>query len=174
MAILVVATPWALTWADFIKTDTKPVDSAGESFDAFTSFVWDVPGLTYSTGKDGQLFYTGLNVITVTPNAQIFKSSPQTAALLSHEQFHYDVGIVTARAFALQLMAMRAPNLRALQMAQDNAQQLHSKTRSALIQRHYDHETHHGTDAHYQKIWKDSMAACLANPRNLHLQGFLL
>lgn len=174
MAILVAAKPWALAWTDFKKIDTKPVDpNDGTSGDALTSFDWDVPGLTYSM-VGGHLVYTGLSVITITPNAQVFKSTPQTAALLSHEQFHYDVGIVTARALARTLMAIRAPNLFALQIAQNKAQQLHLKTRSLLIQRHYDHETRHGANAGYQKVWKESMAACLANYNSLHLRGFWL
>jgi hypothetical protein len=174
MAIIVVAKPWALTWADFTKTATKPVDpGTGKAFDAFTAFDCDVPGLNYRT-IDGQLVYTGLSIITITPRAQVFQSAPQTDALLSHEQFHYDVGIVTARALAQALMAMRAPTALALQMAQDKAQRLHMETRAHLIHRQYDHETHHGSDAHYQKIWKDSMAVCLAHLRSLHLQGFWL
>ena len=173
MAIIVVANPWVLTWANFKKTPKKPVDpSDGTSVDALTFFNWEYPRLTFST-VNRQLLFTGLSVITLTPNAQIFQSTPQTAALLSHEQFHYDVGIVTARAFARQLMALRAPNASALEMAQDKAENLHL-TRSRLLQRHYDQETHHGGNAHYQKIWKDSMAACLSNPNSLHLQGFWL
>jgi len=174
MAITLAAKPDLLTWADFRLTTTKPVDPGdGTSVDAFTTFSYDVPDLDYST-VDGQLAYTGTATITITPNAEIFQSAPQTAGLLSHEQFHYDVGIVTGRALARSLMALRAPNAAALQQAHDAAIQLHFMTRAGLLQHHYDRETQHGADAHYQKVWKDSMAVCLADPLSLHLLGFWL
>jgi hypothetical protein len=71
-------------------------------------------------------------------------------------------------------MSLRAPNQAALGIAVQNAAQLHFMTRARLLQRRYDLDTRHGTNAHYQRIWKNRMAACLANPNSNQLGGFWL
>ncbi len=123
---------------------------------------------------DGQLALADPNIITITPNSQVFRGVNQTPALLSHEQFHYDVSVVIARALARKLMRIRSPNHGTLRVAIQSAADLHFMTRARLIQRRYDMDTRHGTNAHYQKIWKSRMTSCLANPRSDHLGGFWL
>jgi hypothetical protein len=174
MAITVTATPASLTFANFTPSATQIVDpNDGTLVDALTRFNFNLPALPPRMVA-GQFAMADPNVITITPNAQIFTGVAQTPALLSHEQFHYDVGIVTARALARELMALRAPNLAALVTAAQNATRLHFTTRARLLQRRYDLDTRHGTNAHFQKIWKDRMTACLANPRSDQLGGFFL
>ncbi len=174
MAIAVVANPASLTWANFTPSATKIVDpNDGTLIDALTGFNYSLPALPPRM-VDGQFAMANPNVLTITPNAQLFTSVLQTPALLSHEQFHYDVGIVTARALARELMALRAPNRAALGTAVQNAAQLHLKTRARLIASRYDLDTRHGTNAHYQRIWKQQMTSCLANPHANKLGGFWL
>jgi hypothetical protein len=174
MAITVVANPTNLTWANFTPSANRIRDpNDGTLVDAFTRFHFDLPDRA-PRAVDGQFAMADPNVITITPDAHVFTGVLQTAALLSHEQFHFDVGILTARAFARKLMSLRGPNLAALRTALQNAAQLHFQTRAGLLQRRYDLDTRHGTIAHTQKIWKDRMAACLANPRSEQLGGFWL
>ncbi|HVF92096.1 MAG TPA: DUF922 domain-containing protein [Blastocatellia bacterium] len=174
MAITVVANPANLTWANFTPSGTQILDPGdGTLVDAFTRFNFDLPPLP-PREINGQFAMADPNVITITPNAQVFTGVLQTPALLSHEQFHYDVGIVTARALARQLMALRAPNQGALVTAVQSAARLHFITRAGILQRRYDLDTRHGTNAHFQKIWKDRMVTCLANPRSDQLGGFFL
>ena len=174
MAITVVASPATLTWANFTVVAAQMIDpNDGTLVNSVTQFNFNLPNLPPQT-INGQLAMADPNVITITPNAQVWSGVVQTAALLSHEHFHYDVGIVTARALARQLMAIRAPNLAALQTAVQNAAQLHFQTRTRLLQRRYDIDTRHGTNAHFQNIWKSRMTACLANPRSDQLGGFWL
>jgi hypothetical protein len=174
MAITVTASPAVLAWSNFTPVPSQITDPAdGTLVDALTRFNFNLPALPPRTVA-GQLAVADPNVITITPNAQVFTGVLQTAALLSHEQFHYDVGIVTARALARELMALRAPNQGALTVLVQNAARLHFFTRAGLLQRRYDLDTRHGTIAHYQKIWKDRMTACLANPRADQLGGFYL
>jgi hypothetical protein len=174
MAITVVANPEDLTWDDFEVTADRIRDPGdGTLVDAFTRFDFDLPDLpARPVGRE--LALADPNVITITPNAQVFADVLQADELLSHEQLHYDVGIVTARALARELTRMRAPNLAALRMALQNARRLHLSTRAGLIQHRYDKDTNHGTIAHYQRIWKNSMAGCLANERSDHLLGWWL
>jgi len=174
MAITIVANPASLAWVNFTPSATQIVDpNDGTLVDALTRFNFNLPPLPPRM-VNGQFAMADPNVITITPNAQVFTGVLQTPALLSHEQFHYDVGIVTARALARELMALRAPNQAALATAVQNAARLHFTTRAGLLQRRYDLDTRHGTNAHYQRIWKDRMTSCLANPRSDQLGGFFL
>lgn len=93
---------------------------------------------------------------------------PHTDELLSHEQSHYDVGIVRGGALARELTQLRAPSLAALRGAINDAFNLHLR-RAGLIQRCYDKETHHRTVARFQRIGKNAMTGCLAHPRADHL-----
>ena len=154
--------------------EIRIVDPADRTLvDALTRFNFNLPNLPPRM-IGGQFAMADPNVITITPNAQVFTGVFQTLALLSHEQFHYDVGIVTARALARELMALRAPNLAALTTAVQGAARLHFTTRAGLLQGRYDLDTRHGTNAHYQKIWKNRMAFCLAKPLSDQLGGFFL
>src|SRR5271163_1239705 len=138
MAIIVRANPAILTWHDFKTSASRPVDpNDGKQVDAFTRFNFDLPDLPPRMAA-GHLALADPNIITITPNAQIFVSAPQTPALLSHEQFHYDLGVVIARALARELMALRTPNIATLRTAIQSASRLHFETRSRLIQHRYD------------------------------------
>jgi hypothetical protein len=174
MAITIVAQPKDLSWDDFDVTPERITDPAdGTLVDALTRFHFDLPDLpAQKLGKNFAL--ADPNAITISPVAQVFSDVLQTDELLSHEQLHYDVGIVTARSLARELMRLRAPTLAALRALMQSSSQLHLKTRAGLIQRRYDKDTNHGTISHYQRIWKNSMAGCLANERADHLMGWWL
>jgi hypothetical protein len=84
------------------------------------------------------------------------------------------VGIVCGRALARHLMRLRGANQADLRAQLISAVTLHFVTRAGLIQRRYDIDSRHGTNAHYQKIWKDRMTTVLANPNADQLGGFWL
>jgi hypothetical protein len=174
MAITVVADPEDLTWDDFDVTPDRITDPAdGTLVDAFTRFNFDFPD--QAPQKVGREFALGdPNVITITPNAQVWANVLQTDALLSHEQLHYDVGIVIARALARELTHLRAPSFAALRSALSDAFNLHFHRRAGLIQHRYDKDTNHGTIAHFQRIWKNAMTGCLAHPKADHMLGWWL
>ena len=173
MAITAVISPEDLSWDDFDATPDRILDPAdGTLVDAFTRFDFDFPDL--APRKIGNEFaLADPNVITIAPNAQVFANVLQTDELLSHEQLHYDVGFVS-RLAPTKSTRMRAPTLAALRGALRDAFHLHFTTCAGLIQRRYDKDTNHGTVAHYQKIWKDGMAGCLANERADILMGWWL
>jgi hypothetical protein len=174
MAITVNANPAVLTWANFVPVPMQiPDPNDGTLVDAVTRFNFNMPAQP-PRNIGGKFALADPLVITITPNAMVFTGVAQTAALLSHEQFHYDVGIVTGRALARHLMRLRAPSLPALVTQVQAATQLHFMTRAGLLQSRYDIDTRHGTNAHYQKIWKDRMTKCLANPLADQLGGFYL
>lgn len=174
MAITLVANPAQLNFGHFRPSATQMTDpNDGSTVDAITRFDFAMPQLP--ARRVGAFFaMADPNVITITPNCRIFTGVAQTPALLSHEQFHYDVGIVCGRALARELMALRANSEGALGLLLQRAATLHFTTRTRLLQRRYDIDSRHGTNAHFQKIWKDRMAVCLANPRSDQLGGFFL
>lgn len=174
MAITVRANPANLTWPNFTVVPNKILDPAdGTLQDAYTAFDFAMPALP-PRAVDGKLAFADPMTITITPNARIWSGVTQTAALLSHEQLHYDVGIVTAKAFVRELSRLRKNTQAELVTALRAAETLHFGTRTGLLQKRYDLDTKHGTQAHYQRIWKERMRVCLADSDATHLGGFWL
>ena len=175
MAITVQANPVNLTWANFAVVPNKIRDPAdGALVDAYTAFRYNIPNLPPKNYGGGMLGFADPMTITITPNAQVWAGVAQTAALLSHEQWHYDVGTVTARVLAKTLSRARKRTVADLIIVLQNAVRLHFTTRTGLLQSRYDKDTRHGTNAHYQRIWKRRMTQCLANANATQLGGFML
>lgn len=174
MAITINATPMVLSWTDFTTVSHKITDPAdGSLVDAFTSFDFNIPDLP-PRSVNGTLKLADPMTITITPRAQVWSGVAKTIALLAHEQFHYDVGIVTGRALARHLMRISGNDVASLRAALLKAVELHFTTRTGLLQRRYDLDTRHGANAHYQNIWKGRMSNCLSQPRSNQLGGFFL
>ena len=174
MPITVLGNPMSLSWANFTVVPNQILDPAdGTLVDAYTAFNFNIPN-TPTRIINGQHALGETFTITITPNARVWSGVSQTATLLSHEEWHYHVGIVTARALSKQLATLRAPTLPQLSILFNEAVNLHFNTRAGILQKRYDIDTRHGTQEHYQKIWKDRMTAVLANPRADQIGGFYL
>lgn len=174
MAITVFASPQTLAWTNFTPVPNRIRDpNDGTLVDALTRFEYFLP-VRPPRRVNGRFALADPLTLLITPNAQVWTGVRQTAALLSHEQFHYDVGIVVARAAARHFMSLRAASQSALGRALARASYLHFHTRAGLIQSRYDRDTRHGTNARYQGIWKRRMAACLSNPKADQIGGFFL
>ena len=162
-----------LTIGNFKKLPVVIDPADGTVQDAYTAFSYDIPDI--GSRMVGTQHALGVpNVISITPDASVRIGAVLTPALLAHEQFHYDVGFVVARALAHQLTIAREPTLAALKATFLKLFALHIDKRVGLIQRRYDLDTAHGTNAIYQKIWLDRMKACLANPKANQIGGFWL
>ncbi len=174
MAITVQANPANLTWANFTVTPNKIVDPADNTLvDAYTTFNYTIQNLP-GRNVDGKRAFADPLTITITPVASVWSGVVQSAALLSHEQWHYDIGLATARVFAAELSRLRKATDAELVAARDTLVQLHFRTRAGLLQKRYDIDSRHGTNAHYQRVWKDRMTACLGNASSTQLGGFYL
>lgn len=174
MAITVQANPMNLTWANFTVTPDKILDPNDNTLqDSYTTFRFNIPDLPPRT-VNGELMLADPITITITPHARVWSGVQQTPALLSHEEWHYHVGIVVARAFAKEAAQLHAPDMPRLRTAFQTTFNLHFITRVHLLQSRYDLDTRHGTQAHYQKVWKDRMTLCLADPKSDQLGGFYL
>ncbi len=174
MAITVQANPVNLTWANFTVVPNKILDPAdGTLVDAYTAFNYNIPNLP-PKNYGSKIGFADPMTITITPNARVWSGVAQTAALLSHEQWHYDVGTITARVLAKEMERARKNTAAELITLLQNAVRLHFTTRTGLLQQRYDIDTRHGTQAHYQRIWKNRMTRCLANPNATQLGGYYL
>jgi len=168
----VVAIPAVLSWANFLTSPTKILDPGdGSLVDAVTKFDWALQNLPPIITNGVFTVPSGIT-ITITPNCRVWTGVVQTAALLSHEQFHYDVGIMCARAFGRQIANLRGTSLSDLSTKINDAATLHFKTRARILQSRYDIDTRHGTQAHYQQIWKSRMTRALASPNDDTMGGF--
>lgn len=174
MAITVFASPQKLTWMDFTPVANQIRDPAdGTRVDALTRFEYLLP-FRPPRRVNGQFAFAESLTLLITPKCMVWTGVRQTEKLLLHEQFHYDVGILTARALARHLMALRAPSQVELGAQAQKAIRLHFVTRNHLIQACYDKDTKHGQNSHYQKIWKDRMQTCLAKSNPKTIGGFFL
>ena len=174
MAISVSASPVNLTWANFTVVASQIPDPAdGTLVDAYTTFDYTFPN-NAPVVNGGVFTIPDPYTISIRPRAQVWSGLTQTAALLSHEQWHYDVATITGRALCRELARLRGTSLADLRMKIQQAVQLHFHTRAGLLQKRYDIDTRHGTNAHYQKIWKDRMTATLANPNADTMGGYWL
>lgn len=174
MTINVIATPMKLSWLNFTVVSNKiPDPNDGKLMDAVTAFNFKFPGLPPKK-INGKFTMADPNTITITPAAKVFSGVTKTAKLLEHEQFHYDVGIATARALARHIMRLKFSDEAELKKEVQKIAKLHLSTRAGLLQKRYDLETKHGTNSHYQKIWTQRMNTCLANPKSNKIDGFWL
>ena len=173
MAIFAFAMPPRLVWANYAPAAAlvDPID--GTPVDAVTEYNFNLPSLP-PRNVGGQLALADPMQLTITPNTRVRIGAPQTPALLAHEQLHYDVGICIARQVARELMRLREPTVAALATAMQRIVELHFHRRSRLIQRRYDIDSQHGTNAHFQRIWAHMITAALANPNSTQIGGFFL
>ncbi len=176
MAVTVQTNPVTLTWASFLVVPNQIVDPADNTLvDAYTTFNFAItPDPPNSQTIGGKFAFADPMTITITPNARVWSGIAQTAALLSHEQWHYDMGTVTARALAKQIPTLRGNTFAELIAALRADLAFHFSTRAGLLQKRYDIDTRHGTNAHYQRVWKDRMTACISNASSDQIGGYYL
>lgn len=152
----VVPHPVSLTWGDFAT-----VAHLSNHEDAHVNPVFELQNRPLRrVGRDYALAETF--EVRVRPLARVRQGASQTDDLLAHEQGHYDIGIVAARALSRDLAALRASSPRALVHAADTAWTLHTQTRLGAIQQAYDTDTNHSRDAQAQQRWAELIRAALA------------
>jgi hypothetical protein len=142
------------------KVVTDPADGTVQT--AYTSFTYDFPNKPFRKVGDEWALAADAS-IAVKPIAHITIGADLTDKLLAHEQLHYDVGFVTARALAAELDAMRAATPKELAKQVGDAFDTHLTERAGAIQKGYDADTKHGVEANQQAQWLTNMRNCLAN-----------
>lgn len=175
MPITSFASPTTLTWGKFLPSSTRLRDPHdGTLVDSVVEFDWALTPNLPAQRSGSHFVVDNRMFVLITPRCRVWTGVRQTAALLAHEQFHYDVAIVIARVVAAKLNRMRGSSQADLRRQIATLMQLHFGRRNDLIQQRYDIDTRHGTNAHYQAIWKARMSACLSNANATQIGGFFL
>ena len=165
MAITVTPNPVNLQWSNFRSVPNLPNE------DAHIDINFNVPNRSFRR-VNGQFLMAETFPIGVSPDARVVRSASQTADLLSHEQGHYDLGILVAWAMANDFMQLQAANPAALGTAISTCFNLHKNTRMRLIQQKYDRDTNHSRNRPQQQRWDRMISQCLsARPRSTRVDN---
>jgi hypothetical protein len=177
MGMTLVMNPAKLAWSHF-QVVASPVMPNGATSSAFTNFTWEYG--SYTPVQTGGMFALPDLRLVIEPDCRIWKDSAARTdkakgdALLSHEQFHYDLAHVIGRVVIVKMSKLRARTEAILKTELDVLLDFHFITRADLINRRYDLETNHGMNKHYQTHWKRLMDQTLLNPNALTLGGYWL
>ncbi|MCP4094720.1 MAG: hypothetical protein GY748_00620 [Planctomycetaceae bacterium] len=176
MAIQAFAIPSSLSWSNYTITSHRIQDPHdGQLQDCVTNFEWFLTPNLQAVQQGNQFRMNASMRVEIKPNnCRVWSGANKTAALLSHEQFHYDVPFAIARVVASKLNSLRAPSISELRRKIAEITLLHFTTRNELIQKRYDIDTRHSTNARYQRIWKNRMTTVLADPQANQIGGFWL
>jgi hypothetical protein len=160
-----------LTWADFqgIPDPESPSQSAATSI----SLTYNIPRIEYGRSGGGHCAWPYAAAVqvqcTMNPLKSWVRPAERTAALLNHEQRHFDIAQVYSRKIRSAIVAARGEG--SSQAAAHNALgsqltliwQQHID-RLQAVNDQYDAETSHGTNAGAQAQWDQRIDGWLANP----------
>jgi hypothetical protein len=173
MAVNVVANPTTLTWSNFRVVDSSP-DLSDDEVAQIHPEMRMPPNIQVANSNGA--FRLNALTITVAPVAQdtiVLRSATQTPDLLRHEQGHYDLLILVARAMARDLGAASASSSAALNTQVQSIQQTHNNN-AQTIDDAYDKQTDHGKNSAQQTGWNQAIAAALGNPASSTVKGMQL
>ena len=169
MAITVAPKPRDLGWSDFNVVASLP----GKE-DAHIDMKYDIPNKNFRK-VDGVWRMAETFEIAVSPVAKILDGTSKTAKLLSHEQGHYNIGILVGHAMARDFEALSAATPQQLADAITNKFKLHRITRMKPVQEKYDEDTNHSLNQAEQDRWDEMIRKCLASaPTCSRLDGMVL
>ena len=170
MPVLVKPTKIKLEWTDFEESGASLQDHDAEA--GYDSEFVPANFTPRKIRKRAHLPAT--YTIRVWPMLQVAPGANTSDELLAHEQLHYDVGIVCAKALARELDGLNAVDPAELLTLVNDLHELHMFTRADAIQKAYDVQTEHGKKAEMQKQWQDAMAQCLAKRSITRIMGLPL
>jgi hypothetical protein len=173
MAVNVVANPVNLTWGNFRVVDSSPDLSDDEVAQIHPEMRMPSNVQTVPTSGIFRLNSFTIIVAPVLQDTIVLRSADQTADLLLHEQGHYNLLILVARAMARELGAASDPSSSGLNVKVQAIRQAHGN-RAAAIDSAYDTQTNHGQDAAAQMNWNMAIAAALGNPASTTVKGMQL
>ena len=156
--ITVRADPPRLSWALFRPVAAIP----GSSEDARIAAEMSFPQPLRITG-DGDLYRLPPFTIRVAPEpgqTMVRSGIRPSSDLLRHEQGHYDLVVLAARALARDLDALSSPSARELSGRVEELVAEHTR-RAARLSDLYDRETLHSHDAAAQSRWEQVIDAAL-------------
>jgi hypothetical protein len=171
MRITVRADPERLTWSDFRRVDSVSGTSEHARIAAEMSFPQPLR-IERAEGEYRLPQFT----ITVTPQPArtvARRSVALSLALLRHEQGHYDIVVLAARALARELEGMTAGSAQELTRRVEDYVSKHTD-RAERLSEAYDRATDHSHDPAEQARWTERIDAALADGEATRLEGLPL
>lgn len=165
--------PDRLSWNNLTTVPNK-IDGRHEAEAGYDAVPGDI--LFRPVRKGGQ-FTVELHpdfVITLRPTGEVWKDANRTTQLLRHEELHYYVGYVVARAALNEIYALRVSRADQIPGRVQELLDRHLTTLGAAIQKKYDKDTANSANASKQREWDRAMEDCIANPNATTLMGLAL
>ncbi len=168
--ITVLADPRVLTWSMF-----RSVDSLPESEDAHIAAEMSFPRPLRMESADGEYRLPAFTIIVAPEPARtmVRRSAERSATLLRHEQGHYDIVVLVARALGRALASISASSVSELSGRAEDCVTQHTN-RAVRLSEAYDRQTAHGRGLSEQARWSERIAAALAAETVGTLQGMPL
>ncbi|MDB6159697.1 MAG: hypothetical protein JWO04_3403 [Gammaproteobacteria bacterium] len=168
MTIKVVAHPAKLAWRNF-----KPVAVVPDSDeDAQVAPEATLPGRVGMQKVKGK-FRLADSTVTVAPKSTetlVVRTANKTADLLEHEQGHYELMILSARAMAAELEKLEADSAEELQSAVTDVQSTHA-SRADAVDHEYDRQTDHSRNVAQQRRWRKLIDQAMASGNASSIDG---
>jgi hypothetical protein len=155
--------PSQLDWSLFRRVDSIPDSSEDARIAAEISFPEALKVERTSGGYRLSSF-----AITVAPEGErtvVRRSTVLTEYLLRHEQGHYDIVVLAARALARELETMSGPSGEELSHRVQQCVDRHTDRAQALSAT-YDRETDRSRNPAAQERWLKLIAAAFSNPQS--------
>jgi hypothetical protein len=169
MTIKVEAHPARLQWSHFKRVAHLP---GGSDEEAQTSSEIILP-TRISQRKVGSQFQLGDFTVTVGIKAHetlVVRSAATTDDLLDHEQGHFDLLLLVARAMAAELEKATGSSSTELQSAVSDIQSTHN-TRAQALDATYDDQTHNSRNETQQRRWRKLIDDALGKQGVMSLDG---
>jgi Bacterial protein of unknown function (DUF922) len=163
--------PVRLSWSDFRRVDAIPRSSEEARIAAEMSF----PQPLRIERGDAEYRLPSFT-ITVAPEPSrsvATRSAAASASLLRHEQGHYDIVVLAARALARELEPITATSPQALTRRVEDCVAKHT-ARAQRLSEAYDEATRHSHDAAEQARWLDRIQAALRDAHVGEVEGLPL
>ena len=171
MAIRVIAIP-RVTWQMFREVGSIPDTTEEAQVNPELPAVSNIRPERTPGGKF-RLPSFALNVRLNPADTLVVRGANKTDALLKHEQGHYDLLVLVARAWARELESLEAGSVAELGQQLAASQQTHAD-RATALDAEYDKQTDHSRKSDVQQQWDAAIAAALASPRADTIQNFQL
>ena len=172
MPITVRANPTQVAWSHFRPVDSIPGSSENAQINPIISGLQNLQPMRTPGGR----FRLPTLTLTVGINSAltlVLNTADQTSELLSHEQRHYDIQILAARAMARDMETLETATVSDLVTQLEQTQITHND-RAQSIQDAYDEQTQHGADQTAQGRWDTAIRQALGNPRATQLMNLPL
>ena len=165
------ARPERLTWSDFREVESI----AGSAEDARIAAEMSFPQpLRIEGGADGYRLPAFTITVAPEPSRSVAKrGATRSTSLLGHEQGHFDIVVLAARALARELDAMTDASAQSLTRRVQDAVSKHT-ARGQRVSDAYDRATAHSHAEFAQGQWQGRIERALRAPAADELEGLPL